>query len=237
MLLSMAVKACLNGGRTRSEHPAIPQTPNELAADAIAVRRAGAFAVHVHPRDANGAQTMDAAACDAAVAAIRAAVPGVPVGLSTSEAILRDPFARTTAVKSWRQPPDFISVNLSELGWAGVARAALRAGIDVEAGLSTPAEAEELTNSVFAHQVLRALVEVDGGVADARAIAQLVPNGVPQLWHGYGHMTWEVVTAGAAAGHDVRVGLEDVLTLPDGAAATGNAELVTAAVQLIAAGQ
>jgi uncharacterized protein (DUF849 family) len=236
MLLAMSVKACLNGGRTRSEHPAIPQTPSELAADAIAVRRAGAFAVHVHPRDADGLQTMNAAACDAAVAAIRAAVPGVPVGLSTSEAILRDPFARAAALKSWRQPPDFVSVNLSELGWAGIARAARRAGIDVEAGLSTAAEAEELTHSVFAHQVVRALVEVDGGVEDARAIAQLVPHGIPQLWHGDGHLTWEVVAGAAAAGHDVRVGLEDVLTLPDGRAATSNAELVTAAVELIAAG-
>jgi uncharacterized protein (DUF849 family) len=232
----MAVKACLNGGRTRSEHPAVPQTPSELAADAIAVRRAGAFAVHVHPRNADGIQTMDAAACDAAVAAIRTAVPGLPVGLSTSEAIVRDPFARAAAVKSWRHPPDFVSVNLSELGWAGIARTARHAGIGVEAGLSTPADAEALSDSVFAHQVIRALVEVHGGVEDARAIAQLVPSGVPQLWHGYGHLTWELVTAGAAAGHDVRVGLEDVLTLPDGGDAMSNVELVAAAVALTAAG-
>jgi uncharacterized protein (DUF849 family) len=136
----MAIKACLNGGRSREEHPAVPRTPSELAADAIAVRRAGAFAVHVHPRDADGAQTLDAAACDAAVAAIRAAVPGLPVGLSTSEAIDRDPFARAAALTAWRRPPDFVSVNLSELGWAGIARAALHAGIGVEAGLATPAD-------------------------------------------------------------------------------------------------
>ena len=230
----MAVKACLNGGRPRREHPGVPQTPSELAADAIAVRRAGAFAVHVHPRDVDGQQTMDAAACDAAVAAIRAAAPGLPVGLSTSEAIVRDPFARAAAVKSWREPPDFVSVNLSELGWAGIARAARHAGIGVEAGLSTPAEAAALNDSVFAHQILRALVEVHGGVEDTRAIAQLLPGGVPQLWHGYGRLTWEVVKAAASAGHDVRVGIEDVLTLPDGRAATGNAELVAAAVALTA---
>jgi uncharacterized protein (DUF849 family) len=229
----MAVKACLNGGRTRSEHPAVPQTSSELAADAIAVARAGAFAVHVHPRTADGAQTMNAAACDAAVGAIRAPVPGMPVGLSTSEAIARDPFARAAAVKTWRQPPDFVSVNFSELGWAGIVRAALHAGIGVEAGLSTPADAEELARSPFAHQLVRALVEVDGGVEEARAVAQLVPEGVPQLWHGYGHRTWEVVAAGAAAGHDVRVGLEDVLTLPNGAAAASNAELVATAVRPI----
>ncbi|MFZ0088298.1 MAG: 3-keto-5-aminohexanoate cleavage protein [Solirubrobacteraceae bacterium] len=233
----MAVKACLNGGRTRSEHPAVPQTPSELAADAIAVARVGAFAVHVHPRTAGGAQTMNAAACDAAVGAIRAAVPGIPVGLSTSEAITRDPFARAAALKTWRHPPDFVSVNLSELGWAGIARAAVHAGIGVEAGLATPADAEELARSPFAHQLVRALVEVDGGANEARAVAQLVPDGVPQLWHGYGHRTWEVVAAAAAAGHDVRVGLEDVLTLPDGDAAASNAELVAAAAALIGAAQ
>jgi uncharacterized protein (DUF849 family) len=103
----------------------------------------------------------------------------------------------------------------------------------VEAGLATPADADDLARSPFAHQVLRALVEVDGGADEARAIAQLIPEGVPQVWHGYGERTWEVVAAGHAAGHDLRVGLEDVLVLPGGDVAPGNAELVAAAVELI----
>lgn len=230
----MAVKACLNGGRPRGEHPGVPETPAELASDSIAVRGAGAFAVHLHPRDARGAQTLDAAACDIAVAAVRAAVPGLPVGLSTAEAIDHDPFARAAAVKAWRHPPDFVSVNLWELGWAGIARAALHAGIDVEAGLATPRDADQLARSPFAHRVLRALVEVDGGVGEAKAVAAVIPRGVPQLWHGYGERTWEVIAAGADAGHDVRIGLEDVLVLPDGRRAASNAELVAAAVGLMA---
>jgi uncharacterized protein (DUF849 family) len=230
----MAVKACLNGGRMRAEHPAVPQSPAELAADAIAVRQAGAFAVHLHPRDAEGRQTMKAVLCDAAVEAIRAAVPGLPVGLSTSETIDPDPFARAAAITSWRQRPDFVSVNLSELGWAGIVRAALHAGIAVEAGLAAPSDAERLTASPFAHQLVRALIEVDGGADDARMIAELLPDGIPQLWHGYGELTWEVISAAARAGADVRVGLEDVLVLPDGRTAANNAELVAAAVELIA---
>lgn len=230
----MAVKACLNGGRARSEHPGVPRTPSELAAAAVAVRRAGAFAVHIHPRDAGGAETLEADACDAAVAAIRRAARGLPVGLSAAESIERDPFVRAAAIKTWREPPDFVSVNLSELGWAGIVRAALRAGIGVEAGLGTEADAEELARSPFGHQIVRVLVEVDGGAEDARAVAQLVPAAVPQLWHGYGPRTWEVIASAAAAGHDVRVGLEDVLTLPDGSNAPSNVELVTAAVQLTA---
>jgi uncharacterized protein (DUF849 family) len=230
----MAVEACLNGARTRAEHPAVPQTAAELAADAGAARRAGAFAVHVHPRDVRGAETLDARSCDAAVAAIRAAAPRMPVGLSTAESIDRDPFARAAALESWRTPPDFVSVNIGELGWAGIIRAALRAGIAVEAGLASPRDAEEFAASQFAHRTLRVLVEVVGGAEEARAVAELVPQGLAQLWHGYGARTWEVVAAGAAAGHDVRVGLEDVLVLPDGATSASNAELVTSAVELIA---
>jgi uncharacterized protein (DUF849 family) len=229
----MRVKACLNGARTRVEHPEVPLTPAELAVDAAAVRRAGAFAVHVHPRDARGVQTLEAAACDASVAAIRAAVPDMPVGLSTAETIDRDPFARAAAIKLWRTRPDFVSVNLSELGWAGIVRAALQAGIGVEAGLASPHDADELAHSPFVHRLVRALVEVEGGVDEARAIAELVPEGVPQLWHGYGMRTWEVVAAGAAAGHDVRVGLEDSLVLPGGRITRDNAELVTSAVELL----
>jgi len=226
------VMACLNGGRTRSEHPAVPLTPDELAVDAVAVRRAGAFAVHLHARDARGGQTMAATACDAAVDAIRAAAPGLPVGLTTSADVDPDPFARAAAVRAWRKAPDFVSVNLSELGWAGIVRAALHAGIAVEAGLRTPDDAEELARSPFAHQVVRALVEVEGGVDEARAIAERIPDEVRQLWHGFGDRTWEVLPVAIAAGHEVRVGLEDVLMLPDGRAAQGNAELVAAAVAL-----
>jgi uncharacterized protein (DUF849 family) len=229
----MAIQACLNGRRTRSEHPAVPLTPAELAADARAVRDAGAFAVHVHPRDSAGAETIDEASCDAAVAAIRAEAPRLPVGLSTAEGINRDPFARAAAMRKWRPQPDFVSVNVSELGWAGLMRAAFHAGISVEAGLSTPADAQELVRSPFAHQVVRALVEVDGGAPEARAVADFIPDGIPQLWHGYGERTWEVIAAGAAAGNDVRVGLEDVLVLPDGRVAVNNVDLVAAAVELI----
>ena len=224
--------ACLNGGRTRDEHAAVPLTPAELAVDAVAVRRAGAFAVHLHARDNRGDQTMAPAACDAAVEAIRAAAPGLPIGLTTSSEVDPDPFARAAAVRAWRNPPDFVSVKLSELGWAGIVRAALHAGIAVEAGLTTPEDAEELARSPFAHQVVRSLVEVAGGVGDARAIAERIPGEVRQLWHGFGERTWEVLPVAIAAGHEVRVGLEDVLVLPDGRTAQNNAELVAAAVAL-----
>jgi uncharacterized protein (DUF849 family) len=41
-----------------------------------------------------------------------------------------------------------------------------------------------------------------------------------------------VMRAAVANGQDIRVGLEDTTVLPDGSVATGNGELVAAAVQL-----
>ncbi len=212
----------------------MPLSPAELAADALAAREAGAFAVHAHPRDPHtGAQTLDQDACDAAVRAIRAAVPGLPVGLSSSAEIDPDAQRRARAVAGWREKPDFVSVNLSEPGFAAIIRAALDSGIALEAGLATPADAEQLARRELAPSVLRALIEVDGGAEDARAIARLVSEEVPQLWHGFGAKTWEVIAEGASAGFDVRVGLEDTLVLPDERRAAGNAELVAACVELI----
>jgi uncharacterized protein (DUF849 family) len=51
----MLLEACLNGARTKSEHPAIPRTPEELAAESLASVRAGARVLHLHPYDAAGA--------------------------------------------------------------------------------------------------------------------------------------------------------------------------------------
>ena len=105
---AILVKACVNGSRRRAEHTAVPVTGEELAADARAVVAAGAAALHVHPRSRDGHETLDAAACGAALAAIRDACPGVPVGLSTgrgwrrthargSGSSTRGPYSRTSS--------------------------------------------------------------------------------------------------------------------------------------------
>ncbi|MEH1169162.1 3-keto-5-aminohexanoate cleavage protein [Micromonospora sp. CPCC 205539] len=87
------MKACLNGGRSRSAHPAVPVIPAELAADAARCAALGATAVHIHPRDAAGAESLRPEVISAALDAIRAARPGLPVGVSTGAWIEPDPAA------------------------------------------------------------------------------------------------------------------------------------------------
>ena len=64
------VKACINGARTPDQHPDLPVTPEQLAAAALAAHGAGAKAVHMHPKTADGVDSLLPEHVDAAVSAV-----------------------------------------------------------------------------------------------------------------------------------------------------------------------
>ena len=136
------LQACLNGSRGRDYNPAVPVTPEALARDAAACMAAGANEFHIHPRSSDGLESFAANDVGAALKAVRAAVPGVPVGISTREGILGEPAGRQRAFQAWEDLPDYVSVNLSEGDAPEVIRLMLKRGIGVEAGLATVADAE-----------------------------------------------------------------------------------------------
>jgi uncharacterized protein (DUF849 family) len=146
------LKAALNGERERGCHPALPLGAAELAADAAACVRAGAAAIHIHPRDDDGRQTLAADVVDQTVRAVRLAA-GVAVGVSTGAWIEPDPRRRAELVSAWREP-DMASVNLSEDGAETVMQALLDAGIGIEAGIWSVDDAERLAASGFAARVV-----------------------------------------------------------------------------------
>jgi uncharacterized protein (DUF849 family) len=237
------IQACLNGGTTRGEHPAVPLTPAELAAEARAAQLAGARALHLHPRDSSGAQTVAAGDVLAAVAAVRAAT-GLPVGVTTVIwTVDGDPARRMSLVADWTGPdrPDYASVNVNEPGAEALADLLTGLGIEIEAGVWTAAEARLLAASGFGRRALRVLIEPEDrsaaeAVATAAACAaELASGGItaPQLHHGYGLATYDVIRAAVEMGADVRIGLEDTTVLPDGTIAAGNGDLVAAAARLV----
>ncbi|MEU2639855.1 3-keto-5-aminohexanoate cleavage protein [Micromonospora fulviviridis] len=227
------LKACLNGGRRRHEHHAVPVAPEELAAEAVRCAVAGVAAVHVHPRDAGGAESLDPAVIATAVTAIRAARPGLPVGVSTGAWIAPEPADRVAAVRAWTVLPDFASVNAHEPGAEAVAAALHERGVMVEAGLWT-VEAVDAWRR-WPVPTGRVLVEclaeqVDVALADAAAILAALPTDRPPvLLHGEGPATWPVLAEAVRRGLDTRIGLEDTLLLPDGTVAPDNLALVTTA--------
>ncbi len=233
------VKACLNGSRSRAEHPKVPLTPAQLARDAKAVAEAGAAAIHLHPRLPDGVEALDAKPCGEAINAVRR-VCRVPVGVSTASWIEKSSTRKVSSIDGWKVNPDFASVNLNEEGWRDVCKALIRRGVWVEAGLWTVGNARSLVSSGILDGCVRALVEVtekrpENAVSLANQMDEVLRRAriePPILHHGQGQATWKVLENALALGRDIRVGLEDTLYLSDGSLASGNAQLVEAAVRM-----
>jgi uncharacterized protein (DUF849 family) len=232
------IQACLNGARRKVEHPAVPLSAADLARDAAACVAAGARSLHVHPRDADGTESLEPAVIEEAIAAIRSAVRGTELTLSTGLWMTGgDPEARAALVGSWTVLPDACSVNVGEPGWRELVKLLAARGVGVEAGIWSHDEAVEFAVSGLEDRCLRALVEPQdrepgGAMVIAAAIDGVLGEvgiGLPRLHHGYDRATWYVLDAAVPAGRDIRIGLEDTLTLPDGTRVRDNAALVAAA--------
>lgn len=237
------VQAALNGGTTRGQHPAVPVKPAELAAEARAAQSAGAGAFHIHPRDESGAQTLDPEHVLAAVAAVRGAT-GLPVGVTTGIwTVDGDVSLRLALVERWTGPdrPDYASINVNEPGIEELADLLTSLGIGIEAGVWTAEDARILAATGFGGRLVRVLLEPEETTAAeavsgaAAAAAELSRLGITarQVRHGYDSATWDVLRAAITDGQDIRIGLEDATVLPGGSPASGNADLVAAAVRLV----
>jgi uncharacterized protein (DUF849 family) len=235
------VQCPLNGGRTRDEHPAVPTTPAELGTSAAGAADAGARSFHLHPRGPDGAESLRPPDVSACVTAVREACPGIPVGTTTNVWGVRHGVERLELVRSWDHAtlPDFCSVNLEEEDAVALMELLLERNVGIEAGLWRAEDARALLDSGLAEQCLRILVEPiteDPATALERVAEIEVALGdlaVPQLHHGDGPATWAVLQRALPEGRDVRIGLEDTLTLPDGRVAADNAELVATGLALL----
>ncbi|MDG4665754.1 3-keto-5-aminohexanoate cleavage protein [Mycobacterium sp. 236(2023)] len=232
------VKACINGARTPDQHPNLPVTPEQLAAEAVAAHRAGAKAVHMHPKNADGVDSLLAADVDAAVAAVREALPGLPLGVTTGYWALPDAQERLKAVADWTVLPDFTSLNWHEPGSPELAGLLLSRGLGVEVGIFHAEAAESWAASDIAQHCMRVMVELgaEGDVATADEILDIIAGAgspAPALLHGYDESCWPLLEHAGVRGVQTRIGMEDTLALPDGSVADGNAALVAAAVDLL----
>lgn len=235
------LQACLNGQRTREDHPAVPITAEELAEAAAEAVAAGAGDLHLHPREGRGHDSLEPDVVAEVLVAVRSAVPGIPVGVTTG-AWTGSQTQRVEAIGAWSVLPDHASVNWHEEGADQVAQALLEAGVQVDAGLWTPTDVTAWLAWPLHDRCARVLLELPDGPAPAGvaglAEAMLAPlkSVVPIgriLLHGEGSTAWEALEYAGWSGLQTRVGLEDVLTLPDGAPASDNAGLVRAARSLL----
>ncbi|HEX2314682.1 MAG TPA: 3-keto-5-aminohexanoate cleavage protein, partial [Thermomonospora sp.] len=198
---------------------------------------------HLHPRDATGVESLEPEPVARAVAAVRAAAPGVPVGVTTAAWAEPDPYRRAALVRSWTVLPDHASVNWHEEGAAMVAESLLERGVGIEAGIFSGTDgAERFLAWPGAGRVLRVLAEVTDpdprtAAATGRDLLERLRDAErPVLLHGEEGGAWPVLRLAAELGLDTRIGLEDTLLLPDGRPAADNAALVRAGRAIVTDG-
>ncbi|GAB3722765.1 3-keto-5-aminohexanoate cleavage protein [Nocardiopsis oceani] len=239
----MRIVACLNGDRRPGAHPSLPVSVDQLVADAHSVVTAGATAVHIHPRDPGGAESLDPQTVSALMERMRADGPDVPVSLTTSLSAESDPWRRYDMVQRWASPalPDSVSVNLHEAGSVDLIQLLGDRRVEVEAGVWTVDAARILIATgvrVSAVLVEPTQVAVEDAERNADAINTLLDRAnvdLPRMLHGADATAWPMLEAALAAGRDIRIGLEDTMRLPDGTEAHDNAALVEHAVSLSSA--
>jgi len=135
-------------------------------------------------------------------------------------------------------------VNVSEEGWAEVARALAGAGIGVEAGVWSVADVRAAAAEAAPGSLLRVMVEVMGAppgqepAAAGEILAALDDSalrGVPRLLHGEGDGCWPLIRYAGRLGVATRIGLEDTVAGPDGGPVGGNGNLVRLALAVLGA--
>ena len=241
----LVVTVAPNGARrSKADHPHLPMTPDELAAEAERCSAASATVIHLHVRTADGRHSLDPELYRSAMHAVRMAVgERMAIQLTTESVGLYTPEAQIGVVRELR--PEAVSLALRELipDEAHIHQAAdflhwLRdERIAPQYILYTPDDVirfHELRRRGVIPQLHPWVLFVLGRYAEAeesRASDLLCylrhhEDGSPWSACAFGQTEAATVLTAAGLGGHVRVGFENNLWLRTGSLAQSNADLV-----------
>lgn len=227
---------------TKADNPALPVTPEEIAAAARDAYEAGAAVVHVHLRDADERPTADLEIARRTVGLIEEACPalvqlstgvGLGVGLEERSKLVEvrprmatlNVCSMTFGAGEFSNPPDGVRRLAYRMGELGVKpELELYDGGHLEMALQLHGEGllrEPLQFSL--------VLGVLGGMAATPAnLVSLIPR-IPEgsVWQviGIGRHNLAMTSIGLAMGGNARTGMEDTLMVRRGQPTTGNGEL------------
>ncbi|HEX2293706.1 MAG TPA: 3-keto-5-aminohexanoate cleavage protein [Actinomycetota bacterium] len=257
------VTCALSGvAANRDQCPAIPYTPGEYAAEAKRARDAGAAVVHIHARHPDGRPSYRIEDYRAITRAILDAAPDLVVNFSTGAVGIRieERVHQVTALRPELAALNMGSMNYAKYSKTRksfvfdfvfanpftdivyLLEQMRSAGVKPECECFDTGHVTSIAPLIDMGLIetpvqLSLIVGVLGGApADARTLAHLgtlVPQ--PSTWEvvAISRAQWTLVSAAAALGGNVRVGLEDNFYLPSGEMASSNGELVAAAARLV----
>lgn len=216
---------------TRETCPAAPLTPEEIAADVVAVREAGASIVHLHARGPDGQPAHDADIYADILARVRASCPDIVLCVSTSGRLVQDIDLRAAALDVPEDlRPDMASLTLGSMNFpkqaslnspdtiAELARRMADRGIRPELEIFEPGmanlvhrllETDVLQPPLYANLLLGSLGTIPAGAMDLAYLVNLLPEDTVWAAAGIGRYQLKVNAMAIAMGGHVRTGLED----------------------------
>jgi len=237
---------------TRAQNRAVPYTPAEIAAAAVAAGRAGAAVVHLHARWPDGRPSQEAAHFREIIDRIRQAGSEVVVQCSTGGAVgmpleerlgsLVDGAEMGTLNLGTMNFGDGVFVN-SRPDIVRVARRLRERGILPECEVYDAGMLDTLRWLVAEGHLgqrhhVQFVLGVPGGMAASERNLRFLVEGLdaPGRWSvaGVGRHQLPMAQLALSMGGHVRVGLEDNLYIARGVLASGSDQLVSRAVELAA---
>lgn len=237
--------------RDKTTHPQIPMNIEEIAETAAAGQAAGATALHLHIRDAEGRHSLDPGGYRDAIAAVTARAPALDIQVTT-EAAGRYGVESQLAVVAELRPAE-ASVSIREaLREPDLAKrlyaVAHEGGIRIQHILFDTQDLAALRAAWSDGMVpasMRSVLLVlgryapptDAGIDDLAPFVAAVRDSVDDwMVCAFGPAEHAVLARAAAMGGHVRVGFENNIFRPDGTPARDNAEnvarIVTAAREM-----
>jgi uncharacterized protein (DUF849 family) len=219
----------------RHDHPAVPEQPEQIAADVVSAVAAGVSCVHLHARDEGGDPTYTLERYRETVRAVRRVAPDVVISVSTSGRV-HTRFEERSEVLALDGDvkPDLASLTLGSMNFPTQAsvnepRTIQRlADVMRERGIVPELEIFDFGMIDYAHYLIgRRVLEPPfvcnlllGSLGTASATAlnlalmvERLPAGTYWQAAGIGRFQWPMTSLSVAMGGHVRTGLEDNLYL------------------------
>lgn len=238
--------AAPNGAhKTKTDHPALPMTLDEIVQAAISCHNAGADGLHLHLRDAAGGHILDADLYSQALTALKGAVPDMAVQITTEAVGIYTPKEQRAIVEAVQ--PDHVSVSLAEMLGDGDRESAgafyktcSQRGIAVQHILYNARDLEILKSMLDQGALVPEGLQLLFVLGRYTKNQQITPSDLTPFTNwmqiNNAHADWAVCAFGLGetdclkaaieAGGKVRVGFENSFICSDGSIAKDNAERV-----------
>jgi 3-keto-5-aminohexanoate cleavage enzyme len=251
MIVPLTISVAPNGARrSKLDHPAIPLSSAEIAAEAERCADAGAALLHLHVRDANGGHSLSPDAYRSAIDAIRRRIgERLVLQITTESCGIFDLDTQMAAVLDVKPPAasfalrEFIPNPSDEPRARDFFAAVRELGTAPQFILYEPSEVDRLRDLMSAGvipfstpSVLFVLGRYAAGPSPepASLLPFLARWGDTEPWTvcSFGPSELRVAAAAIALGGHIRVGFENNTQRPDGSSLASTAEQVSAVVAL-----